>query len=65
MKVRIAYTLEVSDTIRREINRWYGRPGLATRQEVVAWYRSNGDFMDLDLTCDWSGDKEDDEEGRV
>jgi hypothetical protein len=49
MKVRIAYTIDVSDDIRRGINKWYGRPGLASREEIQRWYRSNGDSMDSDL----------------
>lgn len=34
MKVRIEYTVDVSDDYRRAINLHYGRPGLATRDEV-------------------------------
>lgn len=49
MKVRVAFTVDVSDHRRRAINAWYGRPGLATRQQVIAWYQSNGQSMDLDL----------------
>jgi len=49
MKVRISYTVDVSDVVRRQINAWYGRPGLATRAEIQAWYRSNGESMDDDL----------------
>lgn len=50
MRVRVAYTVEVDDDIRREINEWYGRPGLANREQVQAWYRSNGESMDDDLS---------------
>lgn len=49
MKVRISYTVNADDVIRRQINAWYGRPGLATRKEVQDWYRSNGESMDDDL----------------
>lgn len=49
MKVRICYTVDVADDIRRAINEWYGRPELATRQQVRNWYEANGRSMDLDL----------------
>lgn len=49
MKVQIAYTIEVSADRRRAINQFYGRPGLATREEVKRWYQSNGESLDLDL----------------
>jgi hypothetical protein len=49
MKVLINYTVDVDDDVRREINQWYGRPGLATRSQVKAWYESNGLSMDDDL----------------
>lgn len=49
MRIRVAYTVDVTDDRRRAINQFYGRPGLATRGEVMAWYQSNGDSMDLDL----------------
>ena len=50
MRVRISYVVEIDDAFRREINRWYGRPGLASREEVKAWYESNGTSMDDDLS---------------
>ena len=51
MRVKIEYIVEVDDTIRREINAWYGKPGLANREEIKSWYRSNGESMDDDLRC--------------
>lgn len=50
MKVRINYTVEVDDVFRREINRWYGRPGLASREEVKRWFEAYGSSMDDDLS---------------
>ena len=62
MKVRISYTVEVSDHRRREINNWYGRPGLADRAAVKRWYQSVGLSMDDDLdnvpdANDWEDDQ--------
>lgn len=50
MKVRVSYIVEVDDGIRREIRRWYGQPGLASRNEVKRWYEANGRSMDDDLS---------------
>lgn len=49
MRVKVEFVVEASDFIREEINRWYGRPGLATRQQVKDWYEANGHSMDDDL----------------
>jgi len=49
MKVRVEQTVEVSDAYRRAINAHYGRPGLATREEVRRWVWSFGTSMDDDL----------------
>ena len=49
MKVKISYTVEVDDEFRRAINEHYGRPGLATREEVKRWYEAYGNSMDADL----------------
>lgn len=50
MRVRVSFIVEIDDGIREEINRWYGRPGLASRDEVKAWYEANGRSMDDDLS---------------
>ena len=50
MKVRVTFTVEVSDDIRREINAWYGKPGLASRKEVQRWYEAYGTSADNDLS---------------
>ena len=52
MRVRVSYVVNISDDIRRQINDWYGRPGLASRDEVKAWYKANGHSMDDDLGLD-------------
>ena len=49
MKVRISYTVDVPDWYRREINRFYGKPGLATRQQVKNWFEAYGNSADDDL----------------
>lgn len=50
MKVRISYIVDADDDLRRAVNQWYGRPGLANRDEVKNWYENNGRSMDLDLS---------------
>lgn len=54
MKVRIAYTVEVDDYTRRAINQYYGKPGLATREDVVRWHIRYGDSMNDDLSSEES-----------
>ena len=49
MRVRISYTVEVGDDYRRAIRAFYGKDGLATREEVRAWVQRYGDSMDDDL----------------
>ena len=55
MRVRIEYTVEISDEIRREINRHYGKDGLATREDIKQWYEDFGDSMNGDLSM-WADD---------
>ncbi len=50
MKVRVSYTVEVDDSFRREINAWYGLPGLATREGVRRWFQAHGASMNDDLS---------------
>ena len=59
MKVRISYTVEISDDWRRQINEHYGRDGLASREQVKTWYRSFGESMDDELSAGWIGEDED------
>lgn len=49
MRVAISYAVEVDDDFRREINAYYGKPGMATREDVKRWFRSYGDSMNDDL----------------
>jgi hypothetical protein len=60
MKIRISYTVEVPDWYRREINRWYGRPGLATRQQVKDWFEAYGNSADDDLAMQADNHQEED-----
>lgn len=57
MKVRINYAVEVDDRIRRAINEWYGRPGLASREQVKRWYELHGLSMDDDLSSAFEEDR--------
>jgi hypothetical protein len=60
MKVRISYTIDAPDWFRREINRYYDKPGLATREEVRAWFKQYGSSMDDDLAMQagWESERE-------
>lgn len=49
VKVRVAYTTEVSDDYRRAINLYYGKPGLASRAEVRKWLEGHGSSEDDNL----------------
>lgn len=51
MRVRVAYTEDVSDDYRRLINQYYGKPGLASRSDVVDWFRSYGESMNEHLAA--------------
>lgn len=42
MRVRVEYSIFVDDKLRRGINAFYGRHGLADRNAVKQWYRENG-----------------------
>lgn len=49
MKVKIAYTVEVTDGTRRGIRRHYGQGGLATPAEIRNWYWMYGMSANDDL----------------
>ena len=49
MRVRVQYTVDVPSWWRREIRRWYGKDGYATRAEVREWLQRHGTSMDDDL----------------
>src|SRR4029077_2096961 len=53
MKVRVSYTVDVSDKYRRAINLHYGKPGLATREGVRRWLEGHGSAEDADLIWDY------------
>lgn len=48
--VRVAYTVEVTDSLRRAIRAFYGKQGLASRAEVVDWFKDYGSSMNDDLS---------------
>ena len=50
MKVKVSFTAEYPDWWRRGIRRWYGKEGLATRAEIIAWVKTYGTSMDDDLS---------------
>ena len=50
MRVRVDYETEVPDWYRRAVRQYYGKDGLATREELVDWFRAYGNSMDDDLT---------------
>jgi hypothetical protein len=54
MKVRIVYTVEVSDEYRRALNFRYGRPGLATRNEMKYYFQQWGNTTDEDLMSEYA-----------
>lgn len=43
MRVRVAYTVDVDDEDRDFINRRYGRPGLANREETRRFFQDHGE----------------------
>ena len=49
MRVRIEYVVTVDDRMRRAINHRFGKPGLATREDIKEWYRQNGGQCDDDV----------------
>lgn len=52
MKVKVEYTVTVDDDYRHAINLHYGKPGLATREEVRDWLIRHGSAEDDDLMYD-------------
>lgn len=50
MKVLISYTIRVDDTWRWAINRYYDRPGFATRQDVKTFYELHGYSLDDEIS---------------
>ena len=52
MKVRVQYTVNVSEDYRRAINLHYGLPGLADRARVRGWLEAYGRSEDENLMWD-------------
>jgi hypothetical protein len=65
MRVAISYAVEIDDDIRRAIRKWYGREGLASRDEVKRWYESYGKSSDDDLAWSVNPDNPDTEGARA
>lgn len=53
MKVRVSYTVEVSDDYRRAIRHYFGQTGLATRDDVRRWLEMHGSSEDENLMYDF------------
>ena len=58
MRVRICYTVNVCEELRRAINHHYGEPGLADREAVKSWYAVHGEGYNADLLHDLERSKE-------
>ncbi len=58
MRVRVTYTVDVTDDYRRAIRAYYGLDGLATRAEVQQWLWNYGNSMDDDLMA-WAEEEVD------
>lgn len=43
MKVRVCFTIDIDDDSRRVISNYYGREGLASREQVRSWFTSYGE----------------------
>lgn len=52
MRVRVSYVEDVDDAFRRSINLHFGQEGLASRDAVKRWFRSNGSSGNDDLSWD-------------
>ena len=53
MKVRVCYTVDVTDDYRRAIRNRFGQTGKATRSEVAEFLRQNGGSLDDDLMFEY------------
>lgn len=51
MRVRVSFTVDVSDEERRTIARTFGHDGLASRDEVAQWYASRLFEHPFDQRC--------------
>ena len=49
MKIQVMYTVDVSEETRRAMRTSHGETGMATREEVKAWFELNGNTMDEEL----------------
>jgi len=52
MKIRVCYTVEVSDELRRALNARLGLPGKANRDQLKTHYRLHGLSIDDDVMAE-------------
>lgn len=55
MRVKISYIVDVSPGFRRAVRHYYGKAGIATREEIKEWFRAYGDSMDVTLVAEHDG----------
>jgi hypothetical protein len=53
MKVKIDYTIKVSNEFRRALRFYYGKEGLASRKEIIDHCKTNGETMDDDIMLEY------------
>lgn len=58
MKVKVCYTVEVNDRYRRAINAYFGKPGLASREDVQDFLKQNGATLDNDILFEFDAAEE-------
>lgn len=52
MKVKVSYTVEVTNEYRRALRRYRGGCGMATRAELAEWFEFHGFTGDDDLIAE-------------
>lgn len=52
MKVRISYTVDLTDDSRRKMRAYFGEDGLANRDDIRTWYIVFGNSLDDELSED-------------
>lgn len=49
MRVKVCFTVDVDDEFRRALNSYYGKSGLATREEIRQHYETQSGSIDTDI----------------
>ena len=62
MRIRISFTINVSDDMRKAIAHYYGEPGKASRKLLQTHFYQYGHNMHDDLMYEWVVDKKQAEE---